>query len=127
MVLRSSRSGKSPKSEQGIPSLFARIISREQELKVAVADSRAKAEERIESARKQRVRISSSVREATEKEAEKLLLQVGREAREEAVRLVRRGEEEAVLVLKEGRERLPAIIGDLLDIILPGQNHGGRS
>jgi vacuolar-type H+-ATPase subunit H len=127
MVLRSGRSGEGRKSERKVPSLFARIISREQELEAAVVDSRNRAEELIERARSQRVRISSSVREATEGSAEELLLQAGREAREEAIRIVRRGEEEAERVLKEGRERLPAIIGDLLDIILPERTQGGRS
>jgi vacuolar-type H+-ATPase subunit H len=126
VVLRSGGSGKERESGHDVSSLFARIVSREQELEAAVVESRTRAEELIDDARSRRTRISSTVRESTEKEAEELLLQAGREAREEAARLIRRGEEEAERVLREGRERLPAVIGDLLDILLPARDEGEK-
>jgi vacuolar-type H+-ATPase subunit H len=126
MKVQPSRKTGSATKASGGASLFARIISREQELEAALSSCRDRAEVRLREAREEADGIRAKRLEEAAEEARRLLEEVEKKAREEADGIIERSTAAAEAIARSGRSRRDELLRDLLSLVLPGKCGGGE-
>jgi vacuolar-type H+-ATPase subunit H len=124
-VQPSRKNGFGAKGSDG-STLFARIISREQELESALSACRLRAEARIREAHEEADAIREKRLEEAGEQARRLLEEAEKGARAEADGIRQRSSAEAESILRSGRSRRDELLRDLVSLVLPGERVGGE-